>query len=94
MTTHTRSSTPRSPLLRRIQANYAAEAKQAEAAMAKLPKDRRVTRPGRPATGRKPVISLRVPADLLAWFKAQGEGYQTRMIEALEHERQRAARRA
>ena len=94
MTTHSRSSTPRSPLLRRVQANYAAEAKQADAALSKLPQGRRITRPGRPATGRKPVISLRVPTDLLAWFKAQGRGYQTRMIEALEHERQRAGRRA
>lgn len=94
MTAHTRSSHPRSQLLRRVQSNYAAEAKQADAVLNKLPQDRRVTRPGRPASGRKPTISLRVPTDLLAWFKAQGRGYQTRMIEALEHERQRAAHRA
>ncbi len=34
--------------------------------------------------GLKPVppkasVSLRVDADVLAWFKAQGRGYQTRM---------------
>ena len=27
----------------------------------------------------KTLISLRVDADVLAWFKAQGAGYQTRM---------------
>ena len=27
----------------------------------------------------KAAISLRVDHDVLAWFKAQGEGYQTRM---------------
>ena len=27
----------------------------------------------------KTLISLRVDADVLAWFKAQGTGYQTRM---------------
>ena len=27
----------------------------------------------------KALISLRVDADVLAWFKAQGVGYQTRM---------------
>ena len=94
MTAHTRAKTPRSALLRRVQANYAAEAQEADAVLAKLPQHQRVTRPGRPATGRKPLISLRVPADLLIWFKAQGRGYQTRMIEALEHERQRAMRHA
>jgi uncharacterized protein (DUF4415 family) len=39
------------------------------------------------------MISLRIPADLLKWFKAQGDGYQTRIVEALEHERRRAMRR-
>ena len=27
----------------------------------------------------KPMISMRVDADVLEWFKAQGPGYQTRM---------------
>lgn len=27
----------------------------------------------------KPLISIRVDHDVLSWFKAQGEGYQTRM---------------
>jgi len=31
----------------------------------------------------KKSISLRVDADVLAWFKCQGKGYQTRMNEAL-----------
>lgn len=34
--------------------------------------------PGRPAPP-KTLISLRVDTDVLAWFKAQGAGYQTRM---------------
>ncbi len=29
--------------------------------------------------GRKSAISLRVDPEVLAWFKAQGPGYQTRM---------------
>ena len=90
MTKTTRSAVATSPLLQRIQQRHAAEAAAAEADLAALPQDRRVTTPrrGRPATGRKPVISLRVPADLLAWYKEQGPGYQARMIAALEHERQ------
>ncbi|MCY4386362.1 MAG: BrnA antitoxin family protein [Desulfurellaceae bacterium] len=31
----------------------------------------------------KALISLRVDADVLAWFKAQGAGYQTRMSAVL-----------
>ncbi|MFW1886719.1 BrnA antitoxin family protein, partial [Acinetobacter nosocomialis] len=27
--------------------------------------------------------SIRIDADVLAWFKAQGKGYQTRMNESL-----------
>lgn len=27
----------------------------------------------------KPMISIRIDADVLEWFKAQGAGYQTRM---------------
>jgi uncharacterized protein (DUF4415 family) len=93
MTTPPRSTVPRSALLRRIQANYAAEARLADCELAKLPQDRRVTQLGRPASGRKPSISLRIPADLLVWFKAQGRGYQSRIIEALEEERRRSIRR-
>ena len=29
--------------------------------------------------GRKRQLTLRLDADVLAWFKAQGKGYQTRM---------------
>lgn len=32
-----------------------------------------------PATPRKAAISLRVDAEVLDWFKAQGPGYQTRI---------------
>jgi len=31
----------------------------------------------------KKLISLRVDADVLAWYRAQGTGYQTKMNEAL-----------
>ena len=34
---------------------------------------------GLPVPSRKTQIALRVDADVLAWFKAQGTGYQTRM---------------
>jgi uncharacterized protein (DUF4415 family) len=33
----------------------------------------------------KKAISLRVDADVLAWFKAQGKGYSTTMNEVLRH---------
>ena len=43
----------------------------------------------------KQAISLRVDKDVLAWFKAQGEGYQTHINAVLEAyvEAQRAAER-
>ena len=31
----------------------------------------------------KQPVTLRIDADVLAWFKAQGEGYQTRMNQVL-----------
>ena len=34
---------------------------------------------GLPVPPRKTQIALRVDQDVLEWFKAQGEGYQTRM---------------
>lgn len=34
---------------------------------------------GLPVPSRKTQIALRVDDDVLAWFKAQGAGYQTRM---------------
>jgi hypothetical protein len=52
MAAHSRSHVPRSALLKRIQARYAAEAQLAERELARLPQDRRVTRPRRPANGR------------------------------------------
>jgi uncharacterized protein (DUF4415 family) len=39
---------------------------------------------GRPKTGKaRTLISLRVPRDILARWKATGPGWQTRMVEAL-----------
>ena len=46
-----------------------------------LPQDwaRAVAHRGLPVPPRKQQIALRVDVDVLEWFKAQGEGYQTRM---------------
>jgi uncharacterized protein (DUF4415 family) len=40
---------------------------------------RAVVRKGLRPNAPKASVSLRVDADVLAWFKAQGSGYQTRM---------------
>lgn len=40
---------------------------------------RGIARRGLPAAPRKAAISLRLDAEVLDWFKAQGPGYQTRM---------------
>lgn len=40
---------------------------------------RAIVRQGLPAAPRKAAISLRIDADVLVWFKAQGTGYQTRI---------------
>ena len=40
---------------------------------------RDIVRQGLPAAPRKAAISLRLDADVLDWFKAQGGGYQTRI---------------
>ncbi len=40
---------------------------------------RDIVRQGLSAAPRKAAISLRLDADVLDWFKAQGGGYQTRM---------------
>jgi uncharacterized protein (DUF4415 family) len=40
---------------------------------------RAVVRKGLRPIAAKASVSLRVDADVLAWFKAQGSGYQTRM---------------
>ena len=40
---------------------------------------RGVVRRGLQPVAPKASVSLRVDADVLAWFKAQGRGYQTRM---------------
>ena len=38
-------------------------------------------------------MTLRLDADLIEWFKQQGEGYQTRMNQALRDHVSRQARR-
>jgi uncharacterized protein (DUF4415 family) len=40
---------------------------------------RGIARKGLPPEPRKAAISLRLDADVLAWFRAQGAGYQTRV---------------
>ena len=40
---------------------------------------RGIARQGLPPAPRKAAISLRLDADVLDWFRAQGAGYQTRM---------------
>lgn len=40
---------------------------------------REIARKGLPAMPRKAAISLRLDADVLEWFRAQGPGYQTRI---------------
>ncbi|MBI4515016.1 MAG: BrnA antitoxin family protein [Deltaproteobacteria bacterium] len=39
---------------------------------------------GLPVAARKEQIALRVDAEVLAWFRAQGAGWQTRMNEVLK----------
>ena len=45
-----------------------------------------LTKPGRPPVGDRPKqqVTLRLPADVIAFFKAGGPGWQTRLSEALE----------
>ena len=45
---------------------------------------RGIVRRGLNSLPRKSSISLRVDADVLEWFKAQGDGYQTRMNAVLK----------
>lgn len=40
---------------------------------------RHIARQGLPAAPRKEAISLRLDAEVLDWFRAQGPGYQTRI---------------
>ncbi len=44
---------------------------------------RGVVRRGLPPVAAKTAISLRVDQDVLEWFKAQGDGYQTRINSVL-----------
>ncbi len=43
-----------------------------------------IARKGLPQPVRKAAISLRLDPDVLAWFKTQGPGYQTRMNAVLK----------
>jgi len=45
-----------------------------------------LTRPGRPPIGKQPKqqVTLRLPAEVIAYFKAGGPGWQTRIGEVLE----------
>jgi uncharacterized protein (DUF4415 family) len=43
-----------------------------------------------PAVPRKAAISLRLDADVLEWFRAQGPGYQTRINAVLRAYREAA----
>ncbi len=45
---------------------------------------RGIVRRGLKVTSRKQSIALRVDADVLEWFKAQGPGYQSRMNAVLK----------
>ena len=47
---------------------------------------------GLPLPVRKEQIALRVDADVLAWFRAQGSGWQTRMNEVLKAYRKAMAK--
>ena len=51
---------------------------------------RGIVRDGLKAVPRKASISLRIDADVLDWFKAQGVGYQTRINAVLRAYREAA----
>ena len=57
-----------------------------EAAPATSPEDwaNAIAHKGLPVPSRKTQIALRIDDDVLAWFKAQGAGYQTRMNAVLK----------
>lgn len=78
------------PLSKRQQADIARLAKMADSDIdySDAPE---VKRPSKVFVGRfyKPVkqlVSLRLDADVLAWFKSQGSGYQTYMNQVLRRE--------
>ena len=51
---------------------------------------RDIVRQGLPTAPRKAAVSLRLDADVLDWFKAQGAGYQTRINAVLRAYREAA----
>lgn len=50
-----------------------------------------IVRQGLPQAARKEAISLRVDADVIAWFRAEGTGWQTRMNAVLRAYKDAAA---
>ena len=50
-----------------------------------------IVRQGLPLVARKEAISLRVDADVIAWFRAAGIGWQTRMNSVLRAYKEAAA---
>lgn len=51
---------------------------------------REIARRGLPPAPRKVALSLRLDAEVLDWFKAQGPGYQTRINAILKAYKERA----
>ena len=52
---------------------------------------RRIVRRGLKVAGPKELVSLRIDADVLNWFKASGAGYQTRINAVLRAYKDAAA---
>ncbi|MEY2770112.1 MAG: hypothetical protein RIQ38_531 [Pseudomonadota bacterium] len=52
---------------------------------------RGIVRKGLQTPGPKSLVSLRLDQDVLAWFKAQGSGYQTRINAVLRAYKDAAA---
>jgi uncharacterized protein (DUF4415 family) len=71
---------------------FARLAAEADAELAALPQDRRVTAPrrGRPVGSDKTRITVRLDNDVLAWLKSQDERYQTLLNSVLRQAMHRA----
>ncbi len=68
-------------------------AKEEAIAFESLPRDRRLTKVGRPRRTAAGTVEIhaRVDADVLAWLKKQGRGYQTRMNDILRQAMRQAS---
>jgi uncharacterized protein (DUF4415 family) len=66
---------------RRVRKMLAADLGRAGAAQAWTPESfaRAVARKGLRPVPKKALLSLRIDADVIAWFRKQGAGYQSRM---------------